>query len=284
MKTLIYPFILSVILFSYGAMAQTTLHCSHPELCKMAQNILMENNISDVKTEVIVNMSGDPHEYEPKASEIKGLISAPILITGPHELNPWLKKILEQRSLIKEAVTITLPLTPAEFKFYKNASAEALSHFWLYPKVYCILKIKLNNELKNIKIPITKKSQCDIITSEKVLKNALAKVKMPIILTHDAILPLLNQLKQNDEQKFVSIKGSGHHEELSASSLKNMYDALKSPRVIWIKEKGINIPANIFNKIRTTDKIIEIDSAQSLLHSPFSVLLELAGKLEEIKE
>lgn len=284
MKTSKYFFILFFILLNYTAAAQTTLYCAHPELCKMAKNILLDNNINDVLTVELVTMSGDPHEYEPKAAEIKSLISAPILITGPHELNPWLKKILEQRALIKEAVTISLPLTPAELRFYKNAKAEALSHFWLYPKVYCTLKIRLNNELKNIKIPITKKSQCDILTSEKALRSALSKIKRPIILTHDAILPLLEQLKQNEEQKIVAIKGSGHHEELSAGALKNMYDALKSPSVIWIKEKGINIPANIFNKIRSSDKLIEIDSSQSLLSSPFSVLLELAQKLEQIKE
>ena len=87
-------FFIIFLFFNAKVFADQTLYCSHPELCRMI------HQISNVKTENLISISGDPHEYEPTISEIKKLISAPILITGPKELNPWIKKIIFQRSKI----------------------------------------------------------------------------------------------------------------------------------------------------------------------------------------
>lgn len=278
---------LTLIIFlnfqSLSAFAGSTLACSHPELCKMAKLIAEENKIADFKTQSLVSISGDPHEYEPSTAEIKNLISAPLLITGPNELNPWIKKINFQRSKSPVNKTISILLDGLDLSSYPKASGEALSHFWLYPKVYCSLKAKLEIELSKQNFKISKHN-CDFKSVEQKLRDAIGKINRPIILTHDALLPLLMNLDQKATHEIVAIKGSGHHEETGPQSIKKMYDAMKAPQVVWIKEQNINIPTNILDKIRPVDLTIQIDTASSSDKNPFSALNELAEKLSALAE
>lgn len=270
--------------FCQKVCAETVIHCAHAELCKMLNLIALENKISDIKSDTLVNISGDPHEYEPSASEIKSLISAPILLSGPSELNPWIKKINFQRSKSPANKTISLFFIPDDYKFYANSTGEIISHFWLYPKVYCSLKSRLVAELAKLNYKIQKVSKCDSAGVEHELKSAMARISSPIILTHNALLPLLLDLRKNESQVIVAVKGSGHHEEATTAAIKKMYDALKAPQVIWVIETGINIPSNIKNKIRPNDKIVKIDTAMSQDKLPFAVLMELAKNFKEVAE
>ncbi len=262
--------------------ALETLHCTHQELCKMVNQIALENKITDLKTATLVTVSGDPHEFEPSSQEIKNLISANFLLTGPNELNPWIKKINFQRSKLSNLKTISLTFDKTDFSFYPMASGEVLSHFWLYPKIYCSLKSKLETQLVSNGFKIKKMANCDPYTAEKNLQNVLYLVKTPIILTHDALLPLMQSLlsTQKNPISIIAIKGSGHHEETPPLSIKKMYDALNNPKVIWVIEEGINVPQNILNKIRPNDQVIRIDTAQTKEADPFSVMSELASKLK----
>ncbi len=272
--------IITVILYlaNLEAFAFTTINCSHAELCKLVNLIARENKLSNLKTESLVNISGDPHEYEPSTLEIKNLMNAPLLITGPNELNPWIKKINSQRAKSANLKTISLLFNKDHLKAYPNASAEVLSHFWLYPKIYCSLKSQLEEDMKKNGFIITTKGTCDSKSIEEELQKVLSKIKTPIILTHDALLPLLLQLSPSTS--ITAIKGSGHHEETSSKSVKRMYDALKSPVAIWVIEAGINVPSNIKSKIRKNDITLTIDTANSKNENPFSVLTELTEKLK----
>lgn len=276
MKTTVAVILYLVNLNAFAALS--TVYCSHAELCKMVNQIAHENKLSNVKTENLVNISGDPHEYEPSALEIKNLINAPLLLTGPNELNPWIKKIKSQRSKESKLKTISLLFNQDNLKAYPNTSAEVLSHFWLYPKVYCSFKIQLEKDLMQIGFDIKTKGTCDPKKTEEELKNVLLKINTPIILTHDALLPLLQSLSPSTS--ITAIKGSGHHEETSAKAVKKMYDALRAPVVIWIIETGINVPANIKSKIRKNDIVITIDTANSKSEATFSILTELTEKLK----
>lgn len=271
-------------LLSLDVFAGSTIFCSHAELCKMLNRIALENKIIDLKMYTLISISGDPHEYEPSITEIKSLISAPILLTGPNELNPWIKKINFQRSKSQALKTIGLTLNGSYNQFYPHASAETLAHFWLYPKVYCSLKSKLEAELIKLGYKLTAIKTCDADTAEKLLSNALAKLNRPVILTHDALLPLMNSLGNSKAHPIIAIKGSSHHEESGPQAVKKMYDALKAPRVIWVQEAGIHVPANVLNKIRSSDTLIKIDTAKSLDENPFSVLIELANQLNQSLE
>lgn len=277
MKSVIIIFIFCLAVFP--TLAKSTIFCTHDEICKLVNIIAKENKIDNLKTKTLVNISGDPHEYEPSTAQIKNLISAPILIAGPIELNPWIKKINFQRNKSKNITTINLLLEPKDFKFYSKANAETLSHFWLYPKIYCSLKTRLESELPKIDFKIKVQKSCDSQSAEKTLQSALANTKAPIILTHDALLPLLLNLSPQNSRTIIAIKGSGHHEEASTQSIKKMYDALKAPQVIWIQEAGIYIPSNLLNKVRTNDQVIKLDTSKSNSENPFSVITDLAEKL-----
>lgn len=275
MKT-IPVLIFCLFLFNASAFAGT-ISCSHSELCKLASLIAAENKVSDLQTQSLVNMTGDPHEYEPSTAEIKALLSAPVLITGPAELNPWIKKIHFQRSKNPALKTLSLPFEKKHLDLYPGASGEALSHFWLYPKIYCSFKSMLAQELKKNGEKVADKN-CDSAKIESELAGALHGLNKPVILTHDALLPLFKSL--HPTQPVVAIKGSGHHEEAGTDSIKKMYNALKAPSVVWVVESGIHVPQNVLNKVRPTDTIVKIDTANSSSTTPFSVLSELAQKLK----
>lgn len=259
----------------------STISCSHDELCRLVQLIATENSLKDLTTESLINISGDPHEYEPSTAEIKSLLNTPFLLTGPNELNPWIKKINFQRSKNSALKTISLLFEKKHLDFYPKASPEALSHFWLYPKIYCSFKDQLESELKKSGLSVTLK-KCESASVEKELADVLIKIKKPIILTHDALLPLL--LALDPKHTIVAIKGSGHHEETGTDAIKKMYKALEVPSAVWIVEEGINVPQNILNKIRPSDQIIKIDTARSKQVAAFSILNELTQKLKTLGE
>jgi hypothetical protein len=276
--------LLQLILFflAFEASAESVIFCSHREICHVINLIAKESHLSNIKTSTLVNISGDPHEYEPSTNEIKNLMNAPLLVTGPSELNPWIKKVNFQRSKMPNLKTISLSFDKKDLAAYPNATTENLSHFWLYPRIYCSFKIMLSQELSKLGFIIDPKNVCNPKAFEDELKLALIKTNYPIILTHDALLPLMQGLDKN--HTIAAIKGSGHHEEANAQSIKKMYDALKAPVVLWVIEAGINIPQNIHSKMRKNDIVLSLDSANSKSDLPFSVLRDLIAKLNSISQ
>lgn len=277
----------SLINYLPSLKAETIVSCSHPQLCALAKTIFTENRMMDFKFQNLVAIAGDPHEYEPSSAEVKSLIKADILIAGPAELNPWIKKVNYQRSKIVALKTLNLPMGKTEYAIYPNATHEALSHFWLYPRIYCALKTKLEEQLisNNLLVVIPNKKTCatEAAKIENELQATLSTLKLPVVLTHDALLPLLETLSKNSAN-VVAIKGSGHHSEASATSVKKLYDALKKPQVIWVEEKGINIPQNIMSKKRKMDLTIAIDTAATVeTMTYFPILNELNDKIKAIK-
>lgn len=285
----IFKMAILTYLFSYlpQLKADTIISCSHPELCTLAKAIFAENHMKDYQFVNLVAISGDPHEYEPRATEVKNLIKANILIAGPLELNPWIKKVNYQRSKMGVLKTLNIPLDKNDYAAYPGASHEALSHFWLYPKIYCSLKTKLEAQLVSMNFlvmdPARKSCSNEVLKIETELQETLQSMKLPVVLTHDALLPLLEMLSKN-KALIVAIKGSGHHSEATPKSVKKLYDALKSPQVIWIEEKSINVPQNILSKKRKNDLSIYIDTASTAQGpSYFPTLYELSNKLKAIK-
>ncbi len=266
--------------------AGTIISCSHPELCTLAQTIFTENHMKDSQFVNLVAISGDPHEYEPSTTEVKNLIKADILVAGPVELNPWIKKVNYQRSKTVALKTLNIPLDKNDYAAYPGASHEALSHFWLYPRIYCTLKTKLEAQFvaANLLVMSPTKKSCanEALKIETELQTTLHSMKLPVVLTHDALLPLLETVSKN-KATVVAIKGSGHHSEATPKSVKKLYDALKAPQVVWVEEKGINVPQNILSKKRKNDLTINIDTANSVESlSYFPTLYELSSKLKAL--
>lgn len=250
--------------------------CSHAELCLLAKNIAVEFN-EKISTETLVTMSGDPHEFEPTINELKSLISAPLLLVGPTELNPWIKKVQFQRAKNKNLTTVFLPLTPERKASYSHGSGEAFAHFWLYPKIYCEMKKELAQKLFKKEV---KDNSCETKAKlvEEKLKSTLSKLTTPIVLTHDALWPLLQTYKPK-ELSIVAIKGSGHHEEATSESVKKLYTVLKSPKVIWLEETGIHVPSNVTSLKRKTDGTLKLDTAKSFEGTLFGTVEKLNAEL-----
>ena len=280
---------LSILLFVFiylgNASAATQVSCSHPEICRLAKIIFNENDARDYEFTTIVTIAGDPHEYEPSSQEVKNLIKAPILVAGPSELNPWIKKVNYQRSKISNAKTINIQIAKKDYALYPGATQEALSHFWLYPQIFCSLKATMEAQfisLKMLPISISKKDcHADVLKIENDLRETLKAIKTPIILTHDALLPLLESLS-NNKDNVVAIKGSGHHQEATPKSVKKLYDALKAPKAIWIEETGIKVPTNILSKKRPADLTVNIDTAKTEGLEYFQILKNLNEKLKAL--
>lgn len=273
-------FVIFSLILQINFAEASTYFCSHTEVCRMAKIIFEENAVKDATLQSILIQNGDPHEFEPSIEDIKKLVEAPILVVGPEELNPWMKKISNIRKKNPKLITVNLPLPNFARTAYPTKETESLGHFWLYPQIYCHLKKEL---LINLKL---KNFMCDFKTIEAELQNDLTKLNIPLILTHDALLPLFNKLTSNKKQ-IIAIKGSSHHEEVSATAIKKVYDALAKPKAAWIIEKNIAVSSNVKSKIRKTDIILNIDTAQQ--PDPigniedFATLKNIHNQLQEIK-
>lgn len=267
------------------------ISCTHSQLCLMAEFILKSHELKKNEHYTIkqtIKISGDPHDFEPKASEIKELINSSLLISGPTELNPWIKKITEQRKKNKTLKSISLSIASDSFTTYKSKNKEALSHFWLYPEIQCDMEAQLEEKLVEyqlIKERVSLRNECsdEAQVVEAELSDAIKKMKYPMVFTHDALLPLFNIYKLKN-QNFLAIKGSGHHHETTAASVKKLYDALKAPLVIWLIEENINVPKNILDKKRANDLELKIESAEPIDSKRFSNLVLLKDKIKALNE
>jgi ABC-type Zn uptake system ZnuABC Zn-binding protein ZnuA len=271
--------------------AKEVIHCSHSEICSLASKILDESLV-ELKSEVVI--VGDPHDFVPKSDSIKKLMDAKILLSGPNALNPWMKKINDQRNKSAEKKTLFLSIDSKFRSIYPQASGEALAHFWLYPSIYCSQLSQLYKELEKNNLKLLLKSnplsleKCaeQAALLDKEFAEALLKLKYPIILTHDALYAYI--LKVNpDPFKVLAIKGSGHHEEASPQSIKKLYQMLKNQKVVWLEEKGIHVPENVMNKKRKDDIVIFLDTAKSMNKANDQMvsqtLKDFITKLNEIK-
>ncbi len=285
----IYTIFISFFMYLAPLEAKTLISCSHPELCRLAKIIFTENHISNFEFESLIQIKGDPHEFEPSTAEIKNLINAEILISGPVELNPWIKKVNYQRSKLTQLKTINVPLNNKDYALYPGAGHEALSHFWLYPKIFCSLKNQMEEQFIALRyLIVTPKNKSCAAEEKKImssLQETLLELKLPVVLTHDALLPLLESISSKESGILaVAIKGSGHHQEASPASVKKLYDALKAPKVIWVVEDKIHVPQNILAKKRKADLIVNLDTANSDGLEYFQVLSNFNDKLQALKK
>ncbi len=208
-------FTLSFFILIKSSFASTTLSCTHPCLCHMANKLLTPGqNI------IILPPRGIPddlHHFDPNISLIKKWLRSDHLLLAPKELIdlPSLKKH-------KASLSFTLP----------NNSSAAEAHFWLSSKMNCLYQKKLQGYLQSAGFK-TQKIKC---LDHEVLPSLKGKL---FILTHDALSAKLSQAGA----KVHSLKGSHHHSEIHAGDLKKIYQSLKEKKqAIWIIEKGHHIP------------------------------------------
>lgn len=248
-------FILINLFLIFSVRATVNVACTHPEVCLL---LLPNSSINFTSIEL---KNGDPHEFEPSSKDIKDLINADYLIVGPIELNPWIKNVIKQRNSLKPNTTINLEIKNESIHYYNNGSTEALSHFWLYPKIYCDLKEQINKNSILKKLEVKSDEKCESQKIETLIKEILKSNQNTIVFSHDALAPFVKTYAPHIN--FISLKGSGHHEEISPASIKALYNLQKRGPTLWIVEKNINIPNNIMAKISSKDKVIKIDTSHS---------------------
>lgn len=251
----------------------STWVCTHPQVCQIVQDLYASQNNESPKLVKAIASILDPHEVEPNSAELKKLYKADVVISAPSELHPWIVPILKMRQKQGQLKSFQFQIASSIKNKYKNASTEALAHFWLYPDIKCDFILQLQQWLKAKDTP----KNCPFENDADFL-NQVDKT-IPVIVSHDAIVPLLTSFGI----KAYSIKGSGHHEEPSPKQLKNIQDILKqNPKVLWIVEKQIHFPHSIEHLQRKSDKIIKIDTNNDFPSTGLSALEELKQSLQKI--
>lgn len=235
----------------------TTTHaqwlCTHPQLCQLAEDYFKATKVEIPPLEKAISINGDPHHIEPTSSEIKAMTRAEVILAAPAELHPWSRQVVKIRH-DQKLQTLEFPLVKAQELGYQDASPEALAHFWLYPKIHCQYWEFLHQKLaKSPTLP-----ECPHAHYENKLKIVASKIKLPIILSHDALVPLFRSWGIDAH----AIKGSGHHEEPRPAQLKELQRLLqKNEKVVWIIESRISFPSAIKKMQRTGDIRLELDSS-----------------------
>lgn len=250
-----YRLLLAFGLFTIAYSAKAQWLCTHPQLCQMVVDYYQEIQAPLPKLATAISAVGDPHHIEPSSAEIKAMTKTEVLLSADASLHPWSRPIVENRKNKKHLKTI-LFTTPVDYKQeLKEASNEALAHFWLYPKIHCAYWQQFHRWLnadETIKAP-----ECPYRFLEEKLKLAAKRVTIPVILSHDALVPLLRSWGVDAH----AIRGSGHHEEPRPNELKKLQDLLKKhPKVLWIVESRIHFPNALKQMQRTSDKKLDLDT------------------------
>lgn len=297
----IFPKLCLVILgmFAGGNLrAETTsspkkISCTHVQVCNLLEEIFKENQVApSINISLTTTIKGDPHLFDPGIEDIKTLLKVPYLVTPPYELQPWLEKIHHKRvsSPGLSAQTLHLSLPAPELEKYSQhktieLSLEAVSHFWLYPDILCSLKKDLTEKLKKWHFDL-KKISCDL-TLENSLKELSSQFQNTwILLSHDAFSPLL----QRWGFSVLSLKGSGHHNEVHPDQLKKIYQLLhleksdkKISRILWVLEKDLHHSSFMIKKQkRPQDLLIEIPTEGQIHEPPLEILRNFIQNLQKV--
>ncbi len=256
-----------MLFYSFSVLAKnTTIVCTHPQVCNLVSPLL---DLTKVDLKVGVTPEADPHAHEIGPKEIKNLIKADIVLAPGTELQHWLHSIEKRRK------RPTFIYRPTHHK---------KSHFWLYPNEICKAYNYFAKALeKTIKLK-KNDSFCEKLNLQSKAKIALKKLQnKTIILTHDAA----EQLLLDNNIKVLSLKGSGHHDEVDINALKKLsklQKSKKSKEIVWVIEKGIHIPSTIMSRIRKDELIIKVDILGTLNHKPFQVINTLLESINKVSK
>lgn len=266
---------LFIILFSSTSQAEWV--CAHPQVCQLIADYFEASNQPVPPMSKAISSIADPHHIEPTSKEIKKMFNAEYFAAASDQLHPWVKSIIKMRTSESKLKTIQFSLADKEKNKYSNSNSnkEALAHFWLYPDIICSYWTQFHAWLaSSAQVPV-----CPYLQQLDDLKSAAKKVNMPVIVSHDAIIPLL----QSIGIKAYAIKGSGHHEEPRPEQLKALKKLIDhNPTVIWIHEKQIHFPHAISDLQRTNDKKIMIDTNGDYPQTGQRPLQQLISKLNQL--
>lgn len=265
------------LLFLAADIAHARMACTHLQVCNLIDELIEDpENIQGSQTHLPIKFMGDPHHFEPGPKQIKELLTAQTLFSGPVELHPWIRPILQQRAKNPQLKSIVLEINSQFPLKYPKASLESLSHFWLFPDIHCDLQKNVASELKILgkKIkPLTCPNPYFSFT-EKKAKSVLSQ--KTIILTHDAMASYLETLGA----RVISLRGSHHGERLSAQTLKELHQVVKNEgQVIWLFELPIENSDQIKSLVRKEDVVVTINTLGNKNESSLATLTRVLQSL-----
>ena len=262
------------ILFVLIKEVNATISCVDVNSCLLLKEISPKGSSS----EILIKKIKDPHHFHPSQKQLKKMLKASKLILAPLELSPWQRSVINKKANQSKLIILSTKHSPIK------ANLEALSHFWLHPKLICFQKIALATQLKEkwqMKITPPSCDKEEIIQKHfEALKEKFSNKKL--VLTHNALEPLLKNVFGN----VLALKGSHHGENITTKSIKELVTFKKESKekknLYWIIEEQIGIPRNVKNMLGKDDKVLYIKSTLSQNDNIYTVLNTLLAKLREI--
>jgi len=250
-----------LLYFASNFVFANSITCTHQQICHLVTYI--HGNAAVKK----IPHSGDHHHHDLRTKDIKPLYDARYLITAPIQLQPWLNKI---HSTKVDNLAFTPTIAKKYLKQYQTSNIHTIAHFWLYPKIYCDIYQQIVETLKHWHLTVKRKN-CNNQFFDDWNKISLAG--HTIILTHDALLPLL----RSQGAKVFTLRRSHHHHGVSSKVLKNLQDFLKNnpQNILWVFEKNINIPSIIKDWIKPEHRKVNLNLMGSpliLKENPLAIL------------
>ena len=218
----------------------SVISCTLPPLCLLAKDVIAPQTAIFQAEKLF---TGDPHDVTVSAKEIKQMLHADLVLLANTKELPWMRQ-LEQQLRQHHRLAITLELAPEDLAFYQSTNTHALAHFWAYPTIACRYRAQLLSQLKKLPnrrfalVADGQEDPCPYLSWDKELKAFFSTFKGTIILSHDALGPLLKYY----QVPVISLKSSQEHGEVSAQSLKLITD-LPPQQLLWIKEANISLPS-----------------------------------------
>ena len=236
-------FLITTLLFLNVARAESTLYCTHLQICNSLKFLLGEN----YNYRLALKPKGDPHHYEINASEMKQILKAKPLFYNSI-IRPKLKKFLQEKE-----------------ETFDTAFQGTGEHFWTTPQQLENYLNSLAQLLKEKKFQVKDGLDLQALSSFPNLKDET------VILSHNAFHKLFKGL--GAEILILSGDDHGHHHEVNLGTLKKLEIRLKKNKpIIWVFEKEIGQVLAIKRKVRSQDQVIDLDVMGKLGDSPWKPL------------
>ena len=191
-------------------MERDTWYCDHPQTCDALEKVLGER--AERVVPVFEHAGGHSHHSSLSISDIKKALNVPFIVLSPEGATPWPHNITPGPSF-------QLTIDERFVKKYK-ASPEELSHYWIYPDIYC-------DVLNTLSLRFT-----DSLYTDCPRANPPRRIPTTLLLSDHTLEPLLNFYNISGKSL---VRGSGH-EALSFSPhlFKELYDNLESPKPLGL--------------------------------------------------
>ncbi|MBT3979705.1 MAG: hypothetical protein HOE90_00045 [Bacteriovoracaceae bacterium] len=260
--------ILLATIFGFQAMppAQAKTGCLNIPTCNLLADLLP----SKEGTELLINYTGDPHNFRPTIEDSKRIIDYSSIVLGPVGLESWHQELGTKRAG-KKTLKLSIEGLKSEFN---SANTHALSHYWLYPDIHCKIRKSMAKyfELDEASCPF--RSQMDRLLKLKSKKFPL------IVITHSALEPLFEFL----DAKYVALKSSHHFDHLNPELLKIIHKNSKGgKKMVWIIEKEIRHPPKIVKNYKKQHHLtLKLNIRGEFGGKPGAVVDQLLNFLEAI--